>query len=130
MPRATNAYMFENKVMAFAWQLSNRLIGSDGDRGFVMLLTDSGSVRTIQFQGDTDDWCQIRDAARSRGVAYLFYDPFEPREYAWLEWHGIDQSTMERLIGASFEESDFSKSPHSWRAPDTTAYPTSWGVMF
>ena len=134
MPHKTQAYPFELKILIFAQSLSTKLAGGNGHHSFLMILNDNGSVRTLQFEHSEDTWYQLTEKLNQAGESYLFYDPFDAPEYMWLSWRQIDRSTMERLIGTFFEETDFEKSQNaSHRAPDLKPpkkYPVSWGVMF
>ncbi len=133
MPHMTQAHPFEWKVLCFAQTLAATLAGA-GTCSFLMVLTDQGAVRTLQFEPPQGGWFQITASMDQAGGAYLFYDPFDAPEYTWLSWRRIGRATMERLIGRHFEEADFVKSqPASSWAPDLeppNTYPASWGVMF
>jgi hypothetical protein len=70
---------------------------------------------------------------RAGGQPYIFLDPFDAPEYTWLEWSNVRRSTMERLMGGPFVESDFVRMV-GWRGapaldPPNT-FPETWGVMF
>lgn len=133
MPHATNTNRCEEKVRAFARALSARLAGGAGDSSFLMVLTDAGSVRTLRFEPPNDGWHGLVEDARRAGVAFIFYDPFEPREWLYLEWCKVERGTMERLIGTTFEAADFIEQQHRARAsggPPPGSYPATWSVMF
>jgi len=134
MPHTTAAYGFELKILGFAGSLSAWLAGEEGRQSFVMVFSENGTVRTLQFDCPGGSWHQLTQGLDHAGTPYLFYDPFDAPDYTWLSWRRIERSTMERLIEASFESEDFVKSRHaSARAgnldPPAT-YPASWGVMF
>ena len=133
MPRVTQAYPFEWKVLGFASSLSSRLASGGGDRSFLMELDSDGAVRTLQFECPEDSWHALKESLDRADTPYLFYDPFDVPEYTWLSWRRIDRPTMERLMGECFEDADFQKHSHATsRAPNLNSneYPESWEVMF
>jgi len=133
MPNTTHAYPFEDKVWDFAQNLSEQLAG-DGNQTFLMILSPSGVVQTLYFQCPDSSWHALTESLDKEGVSYLFYDPFDAPEHAWLSWQRIDCPTMERLIKYQFEDVDFEKVPYgASRAPELQPpkhFPASWGVMF
>lgn len=125
MPRMTARYGFECKVWQFADWFSLRLTGTI--RAFLMVLDDDGSVRMVRFERPEEGWREYRESLKSAGVAYLFYDPFDYPEWAFLCWHNVSRSTMERLVGSPFEAADFEA---SLGLEPPIALPSSWSVMF
>ena len=134
MPRSTQSYPFEWKVLGFASSLSARLVGRPGYDSFLMVLDTDGSVRMLQFERSESSWAQRTAMLDSTGASYLFYDPFDAPEYTWLSWNRIERSTMERLMEESFEDADFvnyrAAASGAGKLERPSAYPTSWGVMF
>jgi hypothetical protein len=134
MPHTTAGYGFERKVLAFAAGLSATLTGGEPSQTFVMVLRSDGSAQPPQLECPQGDWHRLVDTLAKTGAAHLFYDPFDAPEYTWLSWHQIECSTMERLIGITFENADFVKAQHSssrvpgLKPPGT--FPASWSVMF
>ncbi len=59
---------------------------------------------------------ELKDSLPAR----VFYDPFDPCEYRWLEWQQLPRALAESWLGVQFEPGDF---------PDGE-FPESWGVMF
>lgn len=131
MPHTTVAYPFELKVFKYASELSAKLTGQQGQDGFLMLFGERTEVVEVQV-GPRQRW-EARRAALGDHGTFLLFDPFEPDEYAWLEWH-MAGATMVRLLGVSLEAADFVRMPHAGtrrgklEAPGR--FPTRWGVMF
>ncbi len=133
MPHTTHAYPFESKVWEFAQRLSQQLAGQ-GHHSFVMVLDAKGVVQTLHFACPDKSWRQFTEKLDQADTPYLFYDPFDAPEYAWLSWARIDRPALERLIGDRFVDVDFVKYRHAAsRAPDlepSNRFPRYWGVMF
>lgn len=129
MPRTTAAYPFEGRIWS---ALQRRFAGllSLHDEGASLLveLSSSGEHRARVFSPDTPaSGLAARDESERGGAAHVFLDPLDDgREYVALSWSGVERSTMERLIGESFETSDFVH----FRTAARTDYPSSWSVMF
>lgn len=126
MPRTTFSYPFEWKV--HGWAASFR-----GGAGFVALLGEAGEVFRV-VEADRESFgnrCVSHEimADVTRGEArWIFYDPFDAPEYAWLQWQGVPRATWERLLGEEFAAGDFQG---FGRARDAVEeFPTAWGVMF
>jgi hypothetical protein len=131
MPHSTHAYVFELKVGEFAAQLSRPLTGEA--RTFLIVFGEDGAARSVIFESPTPSWHDFVDELRAAGRPYLFYDPFDLPEYAYLTWHKLEQTVMEQLIGQDFQESDFVRYKELSRAPalsPANSYPASWAVMF
>jgi len=133
MPHSTQGYLFECKILGFALGLSEKLTSERRPKSFVLVFDDSGAARHIQFDCPQGGWPVLVDQLVAAKTPYLFYDPFEPDEYTWLAWGGVEKSTMERLIGESFEQADFEKMKFATPRAQTlepAEYPISWSVMF
>ena len=132
MPRTTHAYGFELKVAGFAGELCARFTAGESPRPFVLELDLDGGVTSLSFDGGSPE--QSSRAERGAGGSYLLYNPLDDgKEYIWVSWDGIGQSTMERMIGRRFEEADFIPLPHFARRARALKpegqFPRSWGVM-
>jgi hypothetical protein len=57
---------------------------------------------------------------------HIFYDPFDPPEYRWLEWSGLPRATAEKLLGVAFEPRDFVH----FSTKESIDFPAAWDVMF
>jgi hypothetical protein len=124
MLRATNKYRFEWTILKWASKVSQAFCGN-AHYPFLILFNASGVADRLVFGSaaethNENDWKQLR----GRGPGWLEYDPFEGPEYQYLSWEGLDQQTLERLIGTTFGPEDFSADG------ETTAFPSKWGVMF
>jgi hypothetical protein len=81
----TAGYLFEGKVLGFAQNLSAMLAG-EGYHTFLMVLTNQGAARTLQFEASDGYWQELMEKLDQGGDSYLFYDPFEGPEYTYLSW--------------------------------------------
>jgi hypothetical protein len=124
LPRATSKYGFEWKILQWASSLSRTFTGHPHFPFLVLMNTDGVADRLVFGSGpeqhDEAHWRQLQDTA----PAWMAYDPFEGPVYQYLSWKGIDQRTVERLIGTSLLPQDFTA------AGVTIAFPENWGVMF
>ena len=124
MPRATNQYQFEWMILEWAWGVSVALTG-DVHYPFIIVFGSEGVAQQVRLgtapeEHEEAEWRALRDAA----AAWLCYDPFEGPEYTYVDWDGLTQETMQRLIGRTFAEEDLSA------GGTAIAFPTKWGVMF
>jgi hypothetical protein len=132
MPHTTHAYPFEAKVGQFAAELSTRFSAGSSLRSFLLTLDPEGSVKSLLFNDGTPGWYDRPRDLESSGTSYVFYDPLDDgMEYIWLNWHGVEQSVMERLIDQEFTTSDFRplRQTPLGRA-ESERFPSNWGVMF
>jgi hypothetical protein len=101
--------------------------GVVGERSTVLVEFNSdGTVRSIRSEPIHKGG--LRERANACEGAYLFYDPFEPNEYAWLEWRGIERGTVERVLGQVFTAEDFVG--RRFDRPKIEEFPATWDVMF
>lgn len=131
MPHTTVGYPFEGKIFEAAGQLAARL--GDEYRSYLIVYGDDGRARNVMLEHSLDSWHTVKDELETNGTPHFFYNPFDVPEYCWIGWYKVEQKTMERLIGARFEDADFVKFPMAMsRAPklDPPAFPITWGVMF
>jgi len=124
MPRATNKYRFEWMILQWAWTLSSTFTG-DAHYPFLILFNADGVAERLVFgpapeTHDAQEWEQ----ARERASGWILFDPFDGPAYQYLCWEGLDQRTVERLIGATFKPEDLTAEG------ETMAFPRKWGVMF
>lgn len=121
MPRSTCNYGFEFRLLDWALELGK--ISSGGARSFVASFDDAGVVLLVEFG------TRQRPEAMNKG--WLFFDPFDAPEYIWMEWNGLHQSAVERLLGEPLSSADFER--RTIRSGDSVVlgeFPTSWRVMF
>ncbi|MFT7662102.1 MAG: hypothetical protein ACI87A_000313 [Planctomycetota bacterium] len=134
MPHATQAYPFEMKVMNFAYSLASQLRSEIENKSFLMTLNENGSLESMEFDSAPNPLMPETEKLAEAGTAFLFYDAFEPNEYTWLAWHGIEQGTMERLMSTNFKDEDFiqmaNMSSRGKRLNPEKTYPKTWSVMF
>ena len=134
MPHSTQSYPFEGIVFAYVNELSMRLAGGDGTRGFVLRLDGQGSVRTATFEEPASGWAGLGSQLDSEGESFLLYDPFDPPEYACVRWSGVSQMTAERLLGTvlgpeAFQRFEHASSRHGL-LPNPGTWPTGWSIVF
>ncbi|MBL9100442.1 MAG: hypothetical protein JNL82_05780 [Myxococcales bacterium] len=114
MPRATACHPFEWRIHAWAVRLR------DG-AGFLALLDERGDITRV-VEADRRSFgnhCVAHAVMTTETAAHprwIYYDPFDAPEYAWLAWQGIVQTTWNRLLDDTL-------------APPQDI-PPSWGVMF
>jgi len=132
MPRATARYPFEWEILLWAGHLSEVMTGEM--RCFLLILDPDGTVRQLFFGEDEYNYDrEMWGALKESNECWLFYHPFDGPAYTYINWQGIEQRTIERLIGKRFQETDFAPSafPRSPEAVgDRIEFPNLWGVMF
>jgi hypothetical protein len=111
-------------MLEWAWRLSSEFTG-DAHYPFLMLFDKSGVVQRVVFgsapeRHEESEWRPLREGAS----AWLVYDPFDGPVYTYLAWDGLDQGTVERLIGRAFGEEDLAADG------SRIVFPRKWGVMF
>jgi hypothetical protein len=124
MPRATWKYQFEWKIFGWVKHFSSILTGHD-HCAFFMVMTEDGRTSRV-ILGDQPEVFDRKEleALQRVSTSWLFHDPFEGSEYTYVQWQDVDRTTMERLIGASFEPGDFASNDQY------IEFPSSWGVLF
>ena len=124
MPHSTVRYLFECRVHAWARQLR------DGD-GFVAIPGEDGSLTvhggTLAWAGKVLVEHSDKDRLTCDAARWIFYDPFEWPEYAWLEWSNVPRPVLERLLGSPFVPADLAD---PLGTSGMTEIPESWSVMF
>jgi hypothetical protein len=132
MPHATAKYPFEWEILSWAGHLSAVMTGEM--RCFLLILDPDGTVRQLFFGEDEYNYDrEMWGALKESNECWLFYHPFDGPAYTYINWQGIEQRTIERLIGKDFQETDFATPafPHSPEAVgNRIEFPTFWGVMF
>src|SRR5688500_1871559 len=98
MPRSTAQWPFEFRL--FAWA-DRRCLGN----GFLLTLgADGREEGLVEGSGDIPLVDRgLVDAAKASGARYVFFDPFDRPEYAWLEWKDVSQALLEQLVGEPLE---------------------------
>jgi hypothetical protein len=124
VPHATSKYGFEWKILEWASKLSGAFTGSP-HFPFLVLLNAAGAAERVVFGSapethDAQEWTSLCEGAS----AWLAYDPFDGPVYTYLSWDGLDQPTMERLVGSAFGPQDLTAEGL------TIGFPRKWGVMF
>lgn len=127
MPHSTIEFPFEERVFEFAFEYVNRHTGATGP--FLLGVDNTGEIISQKFRSsdETDQRLSNREALlvdELKLSGYLFYDPFDWPEYAWLEWSSIDRTAMERIMGTAFAESAFQSA-----SGRSMQFPASWSVM-
>ncbi len=124
MPHADNEYGFEWKVLKWAVAFSESLSG-EAHVPFLILFTAEGHPLQAHFgprpeQHDHEAWSRLKADAEG----WLQYDPFEGPVYTYISWARLPMAVMERLLGAPFDEQDFTS------GGKRIDFPVEWGVMF
>ncbi len=133
MPRTTYAYPFEWKVFELANKLSAILTGEC--RTFLLIFPKDGVAQNLTFEVFGTSWYDFTKKLENASKPYLFYDPFDFPEYAFLSWYMIEKSTIKRLIGQPLQELDFvsrhsNTFTHGQTLQSMSFYPVSWKVIF
>ena len=131
MPHTTFDYGFERKILAAVQELIHSRTGSLDT--CLVVLDGDGDVKSLVHEPPPEGWSFAKNKLRSEGRPYIFLDPFDAPDHTWLDWFGVHRSTIERLVGKPFEESDFVPLRRLRRAPrldPPKSYPESRGVMF
>ena len=132
MPRATAKFWFEWKIVEWAVHLSEMLAGEN--RCFLLTADADGAVRQLligedEYNHDRETWSALKQSCKR----WLFYHPFDGPVYTYMAWQGMERSTIERLMGKSFEEADFvamGSSGSQGTKSEPIEFPSSWSVMF
>jgi hypothetical protein len=66
---------------------------------------------------------ELKDSLAAR----VFYDPFEPMLYRWLEWQKLPLTLAESWLGVKLAPEDFRDFRGEEPLPE---FPEDWGVMF
>ncbi len=120
MPHTTSRFPLERRVLKWAGELSQKMTGAS--MAFFAVIDAAGAITSIHL-GD--------EARRDETQAsWVFFDPFDLPEYCYLEWRGVKQATMERLIGEAFTKEDFLPWLDSSGQGALKSFPESWSVMF
>lgn len=135
MPKATHAYPFETKIGEFAAALSRSFSVDSALRPFLLVLDPAGNVASLVFETDESSYRDRLRELQPSQTSYLSYDPIDGGlEYIYLDWQGVVQAVMERLIGRQFVPADFEPElvfKHRLRGQlNPKRFPSSWGVMF
>lgn len=120
MPRSTVQYVFEHRLLAWAENFR-------GGDGFLVVFGPQGEIAEIYTADATQPGRQLvshelKERVALKHASWLFFDPFDWPEYAWMEWKFVPRSTLEQLIG------DFPAL--SSNTDDPQELPESWHVMF
>lgn len=126
MPHTTFAYPFEWKIHAWAQRFR-------GGAGFLALVGEVGEfVRVVEADrvsfGNRCVSHAVKEAETRGAPRWIFYDPFDAPEYAWLEWQGVPQIMWEWLLELPFAPEDLRA--FRGEAAALAEVPAAWGVMF
>jgi hypothetical protein len=114
MPHTTVRYPFEYKMLAAVCTK----LGRDDLRA---LAEPGGEFRTSPIS--EYHLSELKESLPKR----VFYDPFEPMEYRWLEWTGLPRALAESWLNVQFVPEDF----RDLRGEKPLSeFPENWDVMF
>jgi hypothetical protein len=114
MPHTTFRYPFEAKML----EAVVKKIGRDDLRA---LAEPGGEFATTPISERR--LSELKDSLPAR----VFYDPFEPMEYRWLEWQKLSRALAESWLGVRLAPDDFRDFRGEEVLPE---FPEDWGVMF
>lgn len=126
MPRTTVAHRFE--WLLFAWAQALR-----GGAGFLAVVDEGGAIARIH-EADARSFgnrCvahEVHDAVTRSAARWIFFDPFDAPEYAWLGWQAVPPSAWGPLVRAGLEPPVLAVFADLEAL--LAAIPPSWGVMF
>jgi hypothetical protein len=125
MPRSTVKHAFEHGLLGWASQFR------DGD-GLLALFGPAGTITEV-YVGEADQYGkrlvshELKDRITQQHSSWMFFDPFDWPEYAWLQWNQVPRATLRQMLGEHGEQ---------WRkalgesAESFKDLPETWGVMF
>jgi len=123
MPRSTYTYFFEMRILM---ELTKKL----GEKAALCLFSKKGELQIIREKDDEHlhypTWHHQKEDLKKNAISYLFYDPFDAPEYAYISWNNLSQKQMEALIHHQFSPQEFI----GYQEQERIAFPASWGVMF
>ena len=122
MPSSTVKYAFEHGLLAWAGQFR-------GGDGFLAVFGPTGKIAEVYVAEATQSGKrlvshELKERITREHTSWMFFDPFDWPEYAWLEWHQVPRATLEQMLG------------EPWlKALDASVdgpkeLPESWSVMF
>ncbi|HEX8700742.1 MAG TPA: hypothetical protein VF815_17990 [Myxococcaceae bacterium] len=122
MPRSTVKYAFEHGLLGWA---QNFRAGA----GFLVLFGLEGELLEVHEADTGQSGTRLVSHERKAQVtkahpSWLYFDPFDWPEYAWLEWHRVPRSTLEQMI-----DQPSLQALRSVKG-DLPEIPESWSVMF
>jgi hypothetical protein len=123
MPRSTVKYAFEHGLLA--WASGFR----EGD-GFLAVFGPTGEIVEVYVaEGAARSGRRLVSHELKERVAqvqprWMYYDPFDWPEYAWLEWKDVPRAALEKMLGAEWMKA------LAAGASGPKEFPESWSVMF
>jgi len=103
-----------------------------GGDGFLALFDPAGTITEV-YMGEADQSGkrlvshELKERVVQKHASWMFFDPFDWPEYAWLAWHQVPRATLEQMLGEQGEQWRKALSEHAEVFKDL---PESWGVMF
>ena len=122
MPRSTVQYAFEHGLLGWA---QNFRAGA----GFLALFGPEGELLEVH-EADTAQFGnrlvshERKDRLTQSHPSWLYFDPFDWPEYAWLQWNQVPRATLKQLLGEHWGQA------LRLGKGDPQELPESWGVMF
>src|SRR5437868_2341965 len=122
MPRSTVKHAFEHGLLGWASQFR-------GGDGFLALFDPAGTITEVYVgeaaqSGKSLVSHELKDRITQKHASWMFFDPFDWPEYAWLEWHQVPRATLEQMLDEPWRKAFGSSSESLKDLPET------WSVMF
>lgn len=122
MPRSTVKYAFEHGLLGWAMEFR-------GGDGFLAVFGPTGQVAEVYVAEPTESGQrlvshELKERVTRERSSWMFFDPFDWPEYAWLEWNNVPRATLEQMLGEPWRRA-FGASAES-----PQELPESWSVMF
>ena len=122
MPRSTVRYAFEHGLLAWAGQFR-------GGDGFLAVFGPGGNVTEVYVaeaaqSGKRLVSHELKERITREHTSWMFFDPFDWPEYAWLEWNQVPRATLELMLGEPWLKALAASAEGPKELPET------WSVMF
>lgn len=122
MPRSTVQYAFERALLAWAQHFRS------GD-GFLAVFDPAGNIAQVYEAEPAPSGRgliphELMERVTQAHASWMFFDPFDWPEYAWLAWKAVPAATLKQLLDEHWANA------LSASANDPKELPESWGVMF
>jgi hypothetical protein len=122
MPHSTVKYAFEHGLLGWAQDFRQ-------GAGFFVVFGPGGEIVEVHEAEPTSTGKRLVSHERKEQLtqahsSWMYFDPFDWPEYAWLEWNEVPRATLEHLLGEQWVQA-----LRSGKA-GLRELPESWSVMF
>ncbi|HLL00337.1 MAG TPA: hypothetical protein VK539_07100 [Myxococcaceae bacterium] len=122
MPHSTAKYPFEAGLLGWVQEFRQ-------EAGFLAVFGPTGELLKVHEADIVQSGNRLVSHERKKQLiqvhlSWIYYDPFEWPEYAWLKWHQVPRAVLNQMIDK------FRLPPLPQGSGDPQELPESWGVMF